>query len=101
MKKALVLKSARQRTALERIDALFVQASLRRAYAKRYVALARRIASKYKVRVPERWRRRFCKGCSAFWVPGVNCTVRTRKSRIVMKCLECGALRRLPIKRQR
>ncbi len=99
MKKARALKSAKQRTAIDRVSALFEQARIRPAYAKRYVVLARKIASRYKVRIPEQWRRRFCKDCNALLVPGRNCRVRTVAGKIVIRCLECGGMRRIPIKR--
>ena len=91
-------ESSRQKLALRRIDELFVQAGLRPAFAKRYVALARKMSSRHKVSIPSKWKRRFCKACSAFLIPGRNCTVRTRLGRLVVSCLDCGAVRRFPIK---
>ncbi len=96
MKKSL---ATRQRIALERINVLFQQASLRHAYAKRYVVLARRMSSRHKVRIPEKWHRRFCKACSAFLVPGRNCTVRKHERWIAIKCLECNSVRRIGLER--
>lgn len=93
------LKSARQRTAIARVNILFEQASVRPAYAKRYVALARRISSRYKVRIPDKWRRRMCKGCNALLSPGKNCTVRIRSGMLVMRCLECKRVKRMKVKR--
>lgn len=97
--KQSAVKRARQHTARERIDTLFTQASVRQKYAKRYVSLARRMAQKYKVRIPDKWRRRFCKECNAFLVPGKNCRIRTRSGKVVIRCLECDAIRRIPVKR--
>jgi RNase P subunit RPR2 len=31
-------------------------------------------------------------------VPGRNCTVRVRSRMLVIRCLECGAVRRFPVK---
>ncbi len=89
-------ESSRQHIALKRIETLFEQALIRPAFAKRYVVLARRMSSRHKVPIPRKWKRRFCKSCSAFWTPGKNCTVRVRMKRIVMTC-ECGAVRRFPV----
>lgn len=91
--------AARQRIASGRIEALFGQALIRPAYAKRYVVLARRMASRHKVRIPQKWRKRFCKKCSAFLTPGKNASVRMRAKRIVITCLECKSVKRFPMKR--
>jgi ribonuclease P protein subunit RPR2 len=71
------------------------------ALAKRYVELARRIAMRYNVRFPLKWKRFFCKSCGSFLVPGVNLRVRCTKQRVVMTCLECGRVRRIPYVREK
>lgn len=90
-------ETSRQKIAVQRINELFVQAGLRPAFAKRYVIMARKLSSRHKASIPAVWKRRFCKGCSAFLIPGRNCTVRTRMKRSVISCLECGAVRRFPL----
>ncbi|VVB73603.1 Ribonuclease P protein component 4 [uncultured archaeon] len=63
--------------------------------AKRYVALAGRMSTRYRVRMPERFKKRICKVCSRYWIPGYNVTVRlNRRNRTVEYRCECGALRR-------
>lgn len=64
--------------------------------ARRYVQLACRIASRCKVRVPVEWKRRFCKKCFAFWVPGKNVKVRanSRTKCVERTCTECGFKKR-------
>jgi hypothetical protein len=42
-----------------------------------------------------------CKNCNSFLVPGVNCRVRTHASRVVITCLDCGSIRRVPFVRER
>ena len=42
----------------------------------------------------------FCRYCYAFLMPGVNATVRTRSSRVVTLCRECGNFNRLPFHRE-
>lgn len=59
--------------------------------SKRYVELARRLATRYRVRLGKlKWK--FCKKCGAFWVPGYNVKVRMvpREKRIIYRCAECG-----------
>ena len=79
--------------ARERIAVLFGQAE--KAFAEdpgrsaRYVALARRIAMRQRVRIPREFRRRFCHHCYAFLVPGVNMRVRVHRGKVVVTCHAC------------
>ena len=94
------------RTASERIRILFQMAG--RMFHKdprlsdRYVEIARRIAMRGRVRIPREYRIRFCKGCGAYLVPGVNCRVRVRPRRephVAVTCLRCGRVIRFPLRR--
>ncbi len=92
---------------MERIDLLFEQAG--RAFredpalANRYVALARRIAMRFNIRLRKEQKKRVCKGCRAYLVPGENCTVRTsaRRQAIVITCGMCGHAMRFPYSREK
>ncbi|ENN96476.1 RNAse P, Rpr2/Rpp21 subunit [Methanocaldococcus villosus KIN24-T80] len=67
---------------------------------KRYVYLARRIAMKMRIKFPKKWKRRFCKKCLTFWIFGKNARVRVKSKRyphIVITCLECGKIYRIPM----
>lgn len=90
-------KKDRQKIALERIDKLFSQAKDTKdpALSKRYVTLARKLSTKYKVPIKREYKTMFCKDCGTFFRYGQNCSVRKRPSHIVYKCLECGKIRRL------
>jgi len=95
-----------RRIALERMEILFHQAERealqgRAARARRYVDLARRIGMRYNVRVPTEFKRRFCKECRAYFVPGVNARVRVGRGRLVVTCLACGSIQRLPYGEER
>lgn len=94
-----------RRIALERMEILFGRAEqealhARPARARRYVDLARRIGMRYNVRVPPEFKRRFCKACLAYLLPGVNARVRIGRGRVVVTCTGCGAIQRLPYKRE-
>ena len=72
--------------------------------AERYVTLAKKIAMKNNVRIPKKWKYRFCKKCKQLLVPGVNATFRIRKGRsphIVIRCHNCNAITRYPYKSHR
>ncbi|WP_394326734.1 ribonuclease P protein component 4 [Thermococcus chitonophagus] len=100
-------KREKKRIALERIDTLFTLAEKVFPYspelAKRYVELALSVQQKAKVKTPRKWKRRYCKKCHAFLVPGVNARVRLRTKRmphVVITCLECGHIMRYPYLRE-
>ncbi len=65
------------------------------ARAKRYVFLARRLGMRYNVSMPSPHRRWLCAACGAYLVPGKNASVRLRPQRIVIRCLECQAVKRV------
>ena len=64
--------------------------------ARRYVELARRIAMKYRLKLPKRYKLLFCKKCLYPYKEG-KFRVRVRKSRVIITCLNCGYERRIPI----
>ncbi|WP_423793255.1 ribonuclease P protein component 4 [Methanocaldococcus indicus] len=72
--------------------------------AKRYVYLARKIAMKVRIKMPKKWKRRFCKKCLTFWIPGKNVRIRIKSKRyphVVITCLECGKIYRIPYIREK
>lgn len=85
--------------ARERINILFEQADLRfkenSKLSDRYVELARKIAMKYKVRMPRELKRKFCKHCHKYLKPGVNCRVRTTGKNVVYYCKNCKRYMRI------
>ena len=89
--------------ALERITELFRQAEMRfkksPELSDRYVELAKKIAMKYKVKIPRVLKRRFCKSCFKYLVPGVNCRVRLTQKKIVYYCSNCRKFMRIPYKK--
>lgn len=93
------------RAAHERIQDLFslAESEVRRSpnnLSRRYVLLARRIGMRYNVRLLREYRDVYCRGCSTFWVEGRSVRTRLRAGRRTQTCLECGRVRRIPIKHQ-
>jgi ribonuclease P protein subunit RPR2 len=70
------------------------------ALSNRYVALARKISMKYKVRLPSSLQKRFCKHCYCFLVPSVNCRVRLCKRLVSYYCQNCKKYMRFPYIRE-
>ncbi|HEC77058.1 MAG TPA: ribonuclease P [Thermoplasmatales archaeon] len=95
------MKKGRKKIAIQRIHHLFKQAE-KRAFenrfelANRYVWLARKIAMRYLVRMPREYKMRYCKHCLSYLLPGKNCRIRLKKSRIVTTCFNCGKKMRHP-----
>ena len=88
--------------AVERVEKLFEQASKEfKSYPERshrYVKLALRVVAKSGIRVPRKFRRRYCRKCKKYLVSGVNAKIRTRDGKLIVSCLECGACRRMILK---
>jgi ribonuclease P protein subunit RPR2 len=84
----------------ERILELFRQAELRFSshpeLSDRYMEIVRKIAMKYKVKLPKEFKRRICKHCHKFLVPGNNCRVRLTEKKVVYTCLGCNKFMRFP-----
>lgn len=93
--------------ALERIKILFGLASkeVKRnpARSHRYVELSRKIAMRYNVKMPKSLKRRFCKKCYRYLVPGINCRIRARQAQraVIVKCIDCGNVMRYPYRREK
>ena len=93
--------------ALERMELLLGMAKRELAHnperARRYVKLARRLGTRYRVRLQGRSKGlkiSFCKECNTPWVPGRNLEVRLDPhSRCVIYKCTCGAERRFRYKR--
>lgn len=81
---ALLMKRAESRTDLKK--------------AKKDVRKARALAMKYRISM-NRYRKKICKDCKAFLVPGRNCRIRIHKTRVIYKCLECNNFMRFCIKK--
>lgn len=102
MKKGWSVRQKEQReSALQRIRALFDAAAVafakEPAQAHRFVAQAHHLLLRAKVKLPAVLKRRYCKQCRSFWMPGKTMRVRLTKGRIVYTCLVCKRIRRLPL----
>lgn len=92
-----------KKIALERINILFREARKIYSYdpklSDRYVALARKISMKYKVKIPSVHKRKFCKHCYGFFMPPKNCRARTRDGKLVYSCFRCKKFSRFVYKK--
>ncbi|AEH61624.1 RNAse P, Rpr2/Rpp21 subunit [Methanosalsum zhilinae DSM 4017] len=94
-KKAIIRDLASQR-----IERLFKLAELEHASnpqrSNRYVSLARKIGMRHRVSIPSHLRRRVCRCCDTFLVPGSSSRIRLRRNYILITCLNCGRHMRFP-----
>lgn len=86
--------------ARERIDRLHAMAASTAAdgddeRAREYVALARRIAERNRLRFPREFERSTCDRCDRYRRPGRNARVRLQDGHVVVTC-DCGAQQRYP-----
>lgn len=70
-----------------------------RSKSNMYVRKARRIAMKLNIRLNSSVKKRFCKHCYSYIVPGENLRIRTRDGKLVYYCLDCKKYMRFPIKK--
>ncbi len=94
-------KKLEREIALERIKILINRAMNTKSedyeLARRYIELARKISMKYKVKIPKELRV-FCKKC-LYPYKSDKIRVRIKKSRVIITCLNCGSIKRYPIKK--
>jgi ribonuclease P protein subunit RPR2 len=94
---------ATKMVARERISVLFEQARLafreHPERSNRYVALARRIAMRQRIRMDRELRRQYCHHCYAFLAPGHNMRVRVHRGNVVVTCLVCNKKTRFRVVR--
>ena len=67
--------------------------------SRRYLKLARKTSLRIRVKIPEELKMRYCKHCFTPQIPGESCRVRIRENGIIYTCLNCGEVRRYPLKK--
>ena len=75
------------------IDSAISNARTNPDLSQRHASLARRISTKYKIRMPYHLRMVFCKKCKSFIAPGINSRIRlgrTSVKSIRISCNLCG-----------
>ncbi|MBI4141494.1 ribonuclease P [Candidatus Woesearchaeota archaeon] len=97
------MKKLSKREALDQIVHLFDDAETVAgedlSLANKLIKKARRIAMKVRVSIPIPFKRRFCKHCGIFFIPGKTYRVRTKDKKIIYTCLVCKRFMRFPTKK--
>lgn len=93
-------KAISREIALERIIYLFSEASnvyaIDSGLSDRYASLAQKVGMRYRVSIPSELKRKVCKKCNHFLVPGGNCRVRLSNGSVIVTCINCGSIKRYP-----
>jgi len=63
------MKKSSKKIGLERIEILFKEANHNEEYADRYVFLARKIAMRYNLKIPAKFKRKYCHHCYKYFYP--------------------------------
>jgi ribonuclease P protein subunit RPR2 len=86
-------KLKERKEVLQIVKNLFNEAKLQfnknPSLSNKYVRLARKAAMKVNLKFPRELKRRFCKHCYYYLVPGKNSRVRIHKSRVIYYCFNC------------
>jgi len=100
-------KEKQENIALERITRLMTIAGKEasagsREQANKLVALARAIGTRTKTKIPKELKRRYCRHCHAYLIPGVTSRTRinSREKRVETTCLDCGGRTYCQIKKK-
>ena len=96
-------KLKEKKKVLQVVKKLFDEAKLQfnknSSLSNRYVNLARKAAMKVNLRIPKEFKRKYCKHCYSYLVPGKNVRVRIHKSRVIYYCFNCKKYMRFLKKR--
>lgn len=65
--------------------------------SKRRVKAARRVSMKFHLKIPE-LKNDFCRKCNTYLGWGISKSVRIKSKIRVIKCLNCGCIRRIKLK---
>ena len=91
--------------AIERMNILFERAEMEfithPERSNRYTELALKLSTKYNTKIPEKWKRRYCRKCKKFLYPGYNCTVRLVNSEVNIFCGECDHVMKIPYHKEK
>jgi len=102
MNKVNKTKTKMRSVAEERINILLKEAE--KVYSEhpershRYAELAYKIKLKHQIKLSSELKKRLCKKCRKFMVPGINSRIRIHNSRLIYTCLECNNIQRYPLK---
>lgn len=68
---------------------------------ERYISLAKKIGMRYNVRLSKDIKRKICKKCNIYMIPGKTCStwLDSKNKTIIIKCKKCNTLYRYSYKK--
>jgi len=94
------MKKISKKEALEKVLHLFDSAEdvagANIVMANRFISKAKQISMKVKLRLPPVLKRKFCKHCGNYFIPGKNYRVRMKNKKVIYSCLNCRHFMRFP-----
>ena len=88
------MKAEVRQIALERMEILIqnamINSRINPSIAQRQATLAKKISTKYRIRMPYHLRMNFCKKCKKFIAPGVSSRIRLGRSSVKSIRITCG-----------
>lgn len=92
-------KAVRKKIASERIKELLKFSEVYKndqILSTNSIKTAVAISRRHKIRIPSKFKRKFCKKCFTFFIPYKTVRIRTGKGKVTFTCLNCGHIKRLP-----
>lgn len=97
------MKKLSKKEALDKVLHLFdsaeAVAGANITIANRFISKAKRISMKVKLRLPSVLKRKFCKHCGNYFIPGKNYRVRMKDKKVIYTCLNCKHFMRFPTRK--
>ena len=90
--------------ARQRMERLFEMAMQEHAHhperSDRYIQIARKISTRIRIRMPSKYKGRFCKNCGCY-LSAADRRVRLHQGIVHLTCLKCGKQSRIPYKNRK
>jgi len=67
--------------------------------ANRYVEIARKLSMRHLVKIPKKYKRKFCRHCYSYLLPSKNCRIRIYRGKVIIYCNNCKKFSRFIIKK--
>lgn len=92
-------KALRKKVASERIKELLILSEKNKndkILSVNSIKTAVAISRRHKIRIPFRFKRKYCKKCFVFFIPNQTVRIRIGKGKITYTCLNCENIKRVP-----
>lgn len=95
------MKKQSKEEVIKEIRGFFQKAKSNPEESEDYIRKARRFGMKNQIPLPSDLKRKFCKHCHVYFIPGKNYRVRTNQGKVIYFCLNCKKFTRYPFLKER